>query len=556
MTTVAAAQFLRAFARRALPVFGAGCVLVFSASSRARGDDLSGADKMRVMWSNQMTWTPEGIPIVTVGVLDGRDEVRVEGAEGVRVIPDGEGGAEVRGGKSWTVRAVLTRPAKIVWHIVVASGRADGAEALQAESARWRTRGFTPHTFETGTVFGLRGEIIDMRRLVVAVEPQDSIVKARARAANLAAEYHVETGLHSEVVERPHGILEARDERNTLVRNDSVLWFAPPIGSTTLGLLDVPREQGGSERRDFAGKLYITIGSDGKLAAANAVPEDRLLAGLLPSEMGANAPPEALKAQAVAARNELLAKLGTRHLTDPYRLCSRVHCQVYAGAGHEDPRADVAIAATRGELLVRPDGSLVDAVYSAACGGHTEDNDKAWGASPDSALRGTLDVAEHDAPALSDFTTITDPEKYLAAKPALAALAACSSAPSFRWTATVDASLVEQKIGAGPITEILVESRGVSGRAVKLKIKTHTAEKQIKGELDIRRLFNNLKSALFIFTVDRAANGDIKTIHFQGAGHGHGVGMCQSGAAHLALTSNYRQILSHYYKDSTLKRFY
>ena len=120
------------------------------------------------------------------------------------------------------------------------------------------------------------------------------------------------------------------------------------------------------------------------------MPEDKLLAGLVPAEMSASSPPEALKAQAVAARNELLAKIGTRHLTDPYRLCSTQHCQVYAGAGREDARATAAVTATRGELLVRDSGGgLVDAVYSASCGGHTEDNEHVWGGAPDASLRGT-----------------------------------------------------------------------------------------------------------------------------------------------------------------------
>src|SRR6185369_14267138 len=149
-----------------------------------------------------------------------------------------------------------------------------------------------------------------------------------------------------------------------------ILWFSVPQG--LIEVEDVDKEGGGKEVRRYFGRVYVTVDKTGKLAVVNAVAEDKLLAGLVPAEMMASAPPEALKAQAIAARNELLAKVGTRHLTDPYRLCSTQHCQVYAGAGHEDPRATAAVEATRGVLLEREGGGLVDTVYSASCGGHTE----------------------------------------------------------------------------------------------------------------------------------------------------------------------------------------
>ena len=524
----------------------------------ARGDDLSGADKLRVIWSNQMTWTPAGIPIVTVGVLDGRDEIVVEG-EAMRVLPDGEGGAELAAGSRWTVRlAGKSTPAVVRWYVVVASGSPGEAERLQKESAAWRERGYQPRTFESGTVFGLRGEVIDMRRLLVGVAPEDSAAQAREAARTLGARFHVETSLHPVIIERPHGILEARDERGTVVWNDGVVWFAPGRergAAGTLALADVPREGQKPERRDFGGRLYVTVGSDGKLAAANAVPEDKLLAGLLPAEIGAGAGPEALKAQAVAARNELFAKLGTRHLTDPYRLCSRVHCQVYAGAGHEDPRADAAIAATRGELLVHPDGTVVDAVYSAACGGHTEDNDRAWGVGPEPALRGVLDADADSAKTLGKFSSrVDDVESFLGPLPARPA---CAAASSFRWSARVEAPSVVARGGVGRIRDVELLERGVSGRVVRLRLVGDKSTKEVRGELEVRRLFGGLKSSLFVMAVERDAAGFATAFTFRGGGHGHGVGMCQAGAIRMADEGRtYRDILRRYYKDATIRKLY
>src|SRR5262249_50193558 len=154
-------------------------------------DDLSGADKLRVIWSNQFAWTPEGIPIVTVGLLDGREEVTVVGQPGVRVLPDGEGGAEGGGGSTWKVRLSGGGRAETRWYVVVASGRASDNERAQLleQAATWRQRGFAPRTFELGTVFGLRGEVIDMRRLLVAVAPQDSLAAAQKEAKAIGAKY-------------------------------------------------------------------------------------------------------------------------------------------------------------------------------------------------------------------------------------------------------------------------------------------------------------------------------------------------------------------------------
>src|SRR5690606_13223573 len=130
----------------------------------------------------------------------------------------------------------------------------------------------------------------------------------------------------------------------------------------------------------------------GKLAVANLVSETELLCGLVPAEIYASAPMAALEAQAVAARGQLVSKVGTRHLGDPFLLCAAQHCQVYAGRALEQPRTSQAVRATRGWVAMRPvHGQLVDTVYSANCGGHTEDNEVVWPGEADPQLRGRPD---------------------------------------------------------------------------------------------------------------------------------------------------------------------
>jgi stage II sporulation protein D len=538
----------------ALPLFFA------AAAATVAADELSGADKLRVVYSNQFAWTRDGLPLVTVRVMEHRPEVTIAGA-GMRILPDGDGGAELRGGERWRVRVVGGKPGRIAWNVIAGSARPGDGDALRAELAKWRQRGFQPRTLEVGSLFAVKGAVLDSRKLLIAIASFPSEAAARAELPSLKSRFAVDASVSPELVERPRGTVEAVDERGTVARNDSILWLVPgPSG--LLSLADVDKEGGGREERRYFGKLYVTVDNEGELAVVNAVPEDKLLAGLVPAEMMPSAPPEALKAQAVAARNELLAKIGTRHLTDPYRLCSTQHCQVYAGAGREDPRATAAVAATRGELLVRDAGRLVDAVYSASCGGHGEDNDRAWGGTPDSSLRGVLDgdagvmaklarfaarVADAD---VRDFLALgLDAGGPWCARPK-------EAATNYRWQKTIDLAKTATSADVGAISDIVIRERGVSGRAVKLAITGDRGTREISGELPIRRILGGLKSALFVLELERE-NGHVARATAIGGGHGHGIGMCQMGAVGMAQAGlGYVEILRHYYAASHLAKLY
>ena len=556
-------------------------------ASIARPDALSTDDKLRVVYSNQFAWTKDGKPIVTVRIAEGRDQVTILAPGGqARLLPDGEGGAEIAAGRTWTVHVENGRPSKVRWHVVVARLR-PGDARLGDELAAWRTRGFAPRTFEIGALYGIKGQVLDSRRILVAIEPHDTEVAARSEATALAARFHVETGVHPELVERPRGEVIATDERGVVVKNGTILWFAPQVAGGLLTLENVDKEGGGREDRRYFGKLYATVDSHGRLAVVNAVPADKLLAGLVPAEMMPSAPLEALKAQAVAARNELLAKIGTRHLTEPYRLCSTQHCQVYAGAGREDPRATRAVAETVGELLVRDPpassakastnasdgddgGGLVDAVYSASCGGHGEDNDLAWGGAPDSSLRGGLDGDAATRSRLARFARLdacrapcNDPpllDEWLkegAGPNAPFCARPKAAAKSFRWQQPIDLARAAARAGVGPLSDLQVLARGVSGRVTRLRLVGKSGSREAHGELEVRRALGNLKSAMFVLALTRGTDGRLTQAVATGGGHGHGIGMCQLGAVGMAEAgATYKQILEHYYPASHVRRLY
>jgi SpoIID/LytB domain protein len=525
----------------------------------AVADETSASDKLRILYSTRFTFTDDGVPLITVEIMGKRKEVKLRAKSGIVVRPDGSGGSAIESdsGEAWTVTVESGKPAQIAeWTIVETLGP-DDEPGVNAALARWKQRGFDPRSFEIGTVFGTGGEVIDTREVRIAIDPVAQ-GKGKARAADHAKKYGVKTSVHEELVRRPSGTIVAKSG-STVIRNPSVLWFAPKKPTETITVPDVPTGTGGSqietgsEERRYWGSVYVTLDHDGSLLAANAVSEDKLLAGLVPAEMYPDAPPAALEAQAIAARTELLQKIGRRNLTDPFLLCSTQQCQVYAGAGKEDPRTTKAIDKTRGIVLLRDGGGMVDIRYSATCGGHSEDNDAIWGGEPDPSLRGHRDDAKGNISRVTDGNLDSfldeDPKKFWCGR-------VDKAKNRFRWTEKISADDLTVRVSTeypeiGRIKDIVAKQRGVSGRIEVLTIKGDKATVEVTGDLHIRRLLGGLKSTLF------EVKRDGRTFVFRGAGFGHGVGMCQLGAIGMADGGkSHKDILGHYYRGTHVHKLY
>jgi SpoIID/LytB domain protein len=531
----------------------------------ASGEDLARVDQLRFLYSGQMSFTADGLPVVPVGIMDRKKEVTLSAPEGVRVLPDGEGGPEVRAAGSWTVRVEGGRPAKLRWSVVleklVGKKRSGVSEALEA----WRSRGEKPRVIEIGSLFGVRGTVLDRRAALLLSEPLASEKAARELGEEIAKRWKVDAQAYEEIVELPRGTLVATSGTGATpveVRNNGVLWFASERDGTRLTVAQVEfggvgaQAHTGREDRGYFGKIYVTLDVRGQLAVVNAVPATQLLAGLVPAEMFPKAPAEALKAQAVAARTELLAKLGSRHRTDPYRVCSTQHCQVYAGAGKENPRSTAAVEKTRGEVLFRPDAEdLMDAYYSASCGGFSEHNDNVWPeGGPDPALRGHLDALEPDARFSGGLRTDALLRSFLTGAAATHCGTSSYNRERYRWTVKRTAAELDKllaPLGVGRVRELVLGERGVSGRLRSITVRGDRGDKTVRGDLKIRQTLGNLRSAMF--AVDQKPG----EWTFSGAGFGHGVGMCQTGAIGMAEQGlDYRAILSHYYTGSRIHTLY
>jgi len=539
-------------------------VLVAIPSRGSAADEFSGADKLRAIYSAEFRFTKDGLPVVPVAIAEGLSSVTIIGvAGGLRLLPEGDGGTEIRADDSWQIHASATTAAKLRYWAVVWRGPVARGEEADVQIAQWKARGESARRFEQGTLFGVGGEVLDRREAIVGVGPAASPDEAERALERLSAKSPLlHPGVFTELVDRPHGYLEAIGGKSGFkVRNEGVLWFVP-VGEAPLRV-EASGERGKENFKiaaSYAGRVYVTIDRLGTLAVVNAVSENKLLAGLIPAEIFPSAPEEALKAQAVAARGELLSKIGMRHIGDPYRLCSQTHCQVYSGTGHETPRTTAAVEATRGEVLFeRGSAELADPVYSANCGGHTENNENVWPemtALP--SLRGHRDAApgkDEKGDAYAHGVTSENVAAFIANPPtAYCGQSKLGAGDRFRWTVTrtkeeLDKLLAKYRLG--PIKAIEVLERGVSGRARAVRVSGAMQSEVIHGELRIRQTFGNLRSSLFV--VEMRAGAAL----FHGAGFGHGVGMCQTGAIGMAETGkSYREILRHYYPGTVLRKLW
>jgi SpoIID/LytB domain protein len=545
-------------------VLSSAIALVLIASVSAAEPSMSRKDQAALLYSTQLQFDSRNVPIIPIAVMDRQDEVEIRSPSGFRLMLEGQEdiAVELPDARTLTARVEGGVAARLGWRVVVGSFPGGDLAGARAHRELWEERRFKTAIIELGSVFGFFGRVMDSRIALVVIDKlHDSRGSADEVAQTLRGAYVDDAiEVRSELVERPHGTVvvtagkvtaSSRDLVRVRSRDGSPLVVAQVehgIGFSWHGRAD----------RSYHGDLVIAADREGSTAVVNPIDAESLLKGLVPAEIYTSSPMQALLAQAVVARGELLAKIGHRHLTDPYLICSDVHCQVYKGAGQEHPRTNEAVEQTKGLMLFGEEG-LVDAVYSANCGGHTENNEEAWGNAPKPSLRGVQDMS----PADPTFARVTDDNvrAFLEAPPASYCQMASKGSSNFRWSVTLPAAEVTRLVGdkhaIGDVEGIRVTARGVSGRATAIAITGAAGEVEVTGELVIRKLLGGLKSSLFVVEAVPGRDGRAREFRFQGGGFGHGVGMCQTGAIGAAEAGlSFRQILEHYYQRGGVEAVY
>ncbi len=524
-------------------------------------------DPLELLYSRRLSFE-DGQPLITVRVVEGRTEIVLAPRSPLSArarTAAGETESKVQNGAEgrWTLRLKNGTPSVGASWVELEQLRFADKQGLARSQKDWIAKGVPIRTTSVGEVYGIAGHVVDTRRYAILAEGDATEAGAQQQATELAKKFGIRPQLHRELAARPQGRIELRDPAGELrAIGESALELSADQG---ISVEEVEFGQGysfhGFETRTYPARLFATVDAQGLLALVAAVPMERLVKGVVPSEIFPNAHIEALKAQAVTARGEVLAKIGARHLGDPYLLCAEQHCQVYKGVKAEERGTDAAVDGTRGEaLFAKADGEsrLVDSVYSAVCGGYTEDNDAVWGGPADPSLRGRPDF-DSKAHAMARF--INGIGEALVGRfiklwpvPSYCALSGLAKPDKVRWRKAFSGKEVDElcaALGVGHARSLTVEGRGISGRARVLRIEGSLGATRVYGELAIRRLFRNLNSGMFV--VEKVKGEWV----FTGGGWGHGSGMCQTGAIGRAQRgASYRSILDWYYSGAAPEKTY
>ena len=358
------------------------------------------------------------------------------------------------------------------------------------------------------------------------------------------------------------------------------------------------------ETQTFLGTLRFVVESD-KIVAINELPVEKYLESVISSEMSATSSLELLKAHAVISRSWLLAQMKKRREVAEsgnnffsftkkedtlirwydredhtlFDVCADDHCQRYQGITKEtSPHVAEAIRQTKGQILM--DGEeICDARFSKCCGGITEEFQYCWENTPKTYLTAVRDIALGVEHTLPNLTNEEEAEKWIRFNPP----AFCNTQDKkilsevlndydqetvnfYRWKETLSQEKLQQliadklKMDLGAILDMKAVERGKSGRISKLQIigteKTFTIGK----ELEIRRTLSDshlLSSAFVVDKYDKDEQGVPQRFELIGAGWGHGVGLCQIGAAVMGEQGyHYDAILLHYYQGAEIKKLY
>lgn len=308
----------------------------------------------------------------------------------------------------------------------------------------------------------------------------------------------------------------------------------------------------------FRGQIEFLV-RDNALMLINHIDLEEYLYGVIPSEMFADWPDEALKAQAVAARSYILLRMRASGNKD-YDVYL-VKNTAYRGYLRENPRTTIAVDETFGIAMFNKSDKPLDAVFCTNCGGYSGIPSTAWGGSTVDANADFKCVPDKKLKPWSDVPTNGKIAEFIKnPSPTYSYVSPHVQYSSYRWaiqsTREELEELLDPEHSIGYIKGITVVERDISGRAVNIKV-SGTQGEIILNTSQIRKKLGGLKSSLFICEYENSKNGLPKLFTFIGAGWGHGVGLCQSGAAGMALDGiGYKEILKHYYPLAIIKKCY
>ncbi len=359
----------------------------------------------------------------------------------------------------------------------------------------------------------------------------------------------------------------------------STLSFVPQSQDATFSLADVTIGKAfhweRSETQTFGGDLRLIVDQDA-LLAINDVPVEDYLTSVISSEMKSTCPLEYLKASAIVSRSWLLTQMRRRRETDGvpqapavkqtatslvrwydrqehtlFDVCADDHCQRYQGISRiENPAVRDAVRQTRG-LVLTYDGQVCDARFGKCCGGRTNEFRFCWDNLQVPYLASVEDpfCNVHDKALLSQVLNDYDLE----------------TTDFHDWTVEYSQEQLHDlicrhlQVEMGAILRLEAVETGPGGHISMLRVVGQEREMTVGKELEIRRMLSHshLKSSAFTVELLDVTDGIPQRIVLHGHGWGHGVGMCQIGAASMAAQGyDSQRILEHYYPGAGVTKLY
>ncbi len=355
----------------------------------------------------------------------------------------------------------------------------------------------------------------------------------------------------------------------------------------------------GVEDRQYRGEMRVQPTAEGKLQPVSLVNLEEYLVSVVPAEMSAGWPMEALRAQALAARSFALHNKGRRQASRGFDLFDTVSDAVYAGIGREHPRTTEAVTSTAGEVGMY-NGEVVNAVFSSNSGGHTEASRDVWGgdvdylsganlshdflqsldsSSPPENLRRSNDQGQqndfhqrshnyddqqnqfnHD---FSQFPLLPgELQAWFQSRPeTFSGTGPYASSQAYRWSREINVEFLKIEFDLEEIEDVRIRERSDRGFVTEIAIiglnEAGREEELLFSGDRIRSALGGLRSNSFVLHRQLDSSGELERIILYGGGWGHGVGMDQTAAGNMADQGwDYASIFKYFYQDITLENIY
>lgn len=508
-------------------------------------------------------------PLVRVGSLQSEEKISFTSRVPFDVLNlSGEKVMSGEAGRRYRVEIARSKPAEITPMIRLAI--AYDHEQAQTLLRQWEEKDLSLHLIRVGENAQIRkNEYVDNREYWVLATGFSSLTEAEERRRKLTdfGSYQI-----FQIPVKP-AVGTLLIEGNEVACGIRLLPLMESRLPFTLHDVRVGIEFHWEHREDqqMENILEFQVDKKGLLAAINVLDVEHYLASVNSSEMVPECSVEFLKAQTIVARCTVFATSGKHHYGDPFDLCADDHCQCFHGSGAIQPRSLQAAEETLGQVLVHQN-RICDTRYAKVCGAIGETYQNVW----DDRHLPYLDKFYDNVTQPGLDQSIISEEKireFIASSPDVFCNPEKHHVPShlayahdyFRWqvgyTPEQLGEIVASKTGSnlGSIRDIIPLKRGYSGRMIYARIVGDRGEMVVGKELEIRRVLSpaHLYSSCFYVEKECDVHGKTRFLTLRGAGWGHGVGLCQVGAAIMGEEGySCEQILHHYYQAAELKKIY